>query len=193
MSQRPSEGIGERVAKYRKLAGLSARELGEKAGYGLTRGVIANIESGRKTDITVDQLIALSETLGVPPVVLALPLEKPYAFIRTTEGLSQATRKRAYYAMDWFMGLRVLFPELRRDGRTHEDDEQGEASLFAETLIRTIGEHSKEVRHLELARKMLEDGKATESDVHVRELELKDTERTLRQLGVDLKVFKIDE
>jgi hypothetical protein len=32
MGERPSAGIGKRIAKYRRIAGLSARELSEKLG-----------------------------------------------------------------------------------------------------------------------------------------------------------------
>ena len=86
MTRRPTDDIGKRVARYRRIAGLSARELAERAGCGLTRGVIANLESGRKTDITVDQLFALSVVLGIPPLVLALPLDAPYRHVALTDG-----------------------------------------------------------------------------------------------------------
>ncbi|MCC2032182.1 helix-turn-helix domain-containing protein [Microbacterium allomyrinae] len=71
------ETIGKRLARYRKLAGFSAHELAERAG--LTRSVIANIENNRRTDITVSEVIALSQALDVPPLVLMLPVDRPFS------------------------------------------------------------------------------------------------------------------
>ena len=109
MSEKPSEGIGERLAKYRRLAGLSARELAERAGLGVSRGVIANIESGRKHDVTVDQLIALSAVLGIPPAALALPLDEPFRYVRLTGQSTfddERISTRASDAVRWFNGAR---------------------------------------------------------------------------------------
>ncbi|MGC7152982.1 helix-turn-helix domain-containing protein [Paenarthrobacter ureafaciens] len=83
---RSSKNIGKRLARYRKLAGMTAQQLSDALGGELSRSVIANIESGRKSDLTVDQLFALAWVLGVPPVVLALPVEDPYAEVLLVEG-----------------------------------------------------------------------------------------------------------
>lgn len=194
MSRKPSEGIGKRLARFRKLAGLSARELAELAGCGLTRGVIANIETGRKVDITVDQLIALSAALAIPPVVLAIPVDEPYRFVRLTDGRKSRYLMRSVAAMDWFMGTHVLFPNFRRDERdSSEAAPPNEATAAAEILIHTVGDHPKDVRNLAAVRKMLKQGNTTEENVHGFEMELRETERTARQLGVDLQQFKVDE
>ena len=57
--------IGRRIAKYRREREMSAAELAEKAGNGLTRSTIANLENGRKADLTVQQLIAIATALDV--------------------------------------------------------------------------------------------------------------------------------
>lgn len=69
--------IGRNIARYRKLAGLSAADLSERVGEGLTRSVIANLENGRKDDITVKQLFALAAVLEVPPAYLAVDVYRP--------------------------------------------------------------------------------------------------------------------
>lgn len=69
--------IGLNVARYRKAEGLSAAELSEKAGEGLSRSVIANLENGRKDDVTVKQLVALANALRVPPATLVADLFDP--------------------------------------------------------------------------------------------------------------------
>ncbi|MFD8770102.1 helix-turn-helix domain-containing protein [Microbacterium oxydans] len=58
--------MGRRIAYYRKARGISAAELAERAGGGLTRSVIANLENGRKVDLSVQQLFAIAEVLNVP-------------------------------------------------------------------------------------------------------------------------------
>lgn len=111
MSVKPSDGIGKRLAKYRTLAGLSARELAEQAGSGLSRGVIANVESGRKQDLTVDQLISISAVLRIPPAVLALPLDTPNRFVRVTGQHTFDDGRimvRAAETARWFNGQRHL-------------------------------------------------------------------------------------
>lgn len=51
--------------------GMSARELAEVAGEGLTRAVIANIESGRKASVTFEQFLALCKALKANPLDLS--------------------------------------------------------------------------------------------------------------------------
>lgn len=100
MSERPSDRFGERLTYYRKLAGLSAEALSRRV-PGMSRAVIANIESGRKRDVTVDELIALAWALDVPPVVLALPIERPEAFIQTSDQ-EPRTFTRSWLLAEWF-------------------------------------------------------------------------------------------
>lgn len=71
--------IGSNVARYRKAVGMSAADLAEAAQNGLTRSVIANLENGRKDDVTVRQLMALSAALMVPPVALLADCFRPGA------------------------------------------------------------------------------------------------------------------
>lgn len=49
------------------MLGVSAQKLSDHMGAPMTRGVIANIESGRKKEITFTEVIALSRALGVKP------------------------------------------------------------------------------------------------------------------------------
>lgn len=58
--------MGRRIAYFRKTRKISASELAERAGAGLTRSVIANLENGRKADLTVQQLFAISDVLNAP-------------------------------------------------------------------------------------------------------------------------------
>lgn len=188
MTKKPSEGIGKRLARYRRIAGLSARELSERAGYGLTRGVIANIESGRKTDISVDQLIALSAALAIPPVALALPLDEPYRFVRLTDGPEGNYAMRAVRAMDWFSGVSTIFRDRRPDVKPTQ------ATGVADTLIRTLRELIVIERQIRRREKITTEGWTITQDL----LDETADERAqliavLERLQVDLTAHKIDD
>lgn len=77
MTQLDFSAIGERVAHYRKLNGWSGDYLAELAGNGISRSVIANIETRRKKDVSVEQAVALARALQVPLVALLMDMSKP--------------------------------------------------------------------------------------------------------------------
>lgn len=172
---RPSEGLGKRLATYRRLAGLSARELAEAAGSGLTRGVIANIESGRKTDITVDQLIALAASLRINPVALAVPIETPNRVV-TIAGEEDGPRVAlpASVVMDWFQGVGLRF------------DDENVATNMAEERVRQVRDYRRALDRVAWVEPRLADGVADADMMREATLELDYIERTLRQLGVEL-------
>lgn len=138
---RASTGIGERLGKYRRVAGLSAQELSDNLGGSLSRGVIANIESGRKTDVTIDQLIELSWALGVPPVALALPIEQPFSWVSVGDNQS----RRVLEVMGWMNSIPEAF---QRDRAAH----QTEAGVVARNRIRVLREMAVLSRELDRAK-----------------------------------------
>jgi transcriptional regulator with XRE-family HTH domain len=71
--------IGKRVAFYRGLNEMTGDELAARAGNGISRAVLANIETGRKKDISIVHLTALSNALDIPFTALLFDLTKPYA------------------------------------------------------------------------------------------------------------------
>lgn len=105
--------LGRQVAKYRREAKLSGEELAERAGVGLTRSIIANLENGRKQDVTVRQLLAIALALGVSPADLQFDLRDPYELVEIGErasGDSVNTRgitAPQYLARSWFGGGRT--------------------------------------------------------------------------------------
>lgn len=122
--------IGLNIARYRKAEGLSASELSDKVGEGLTRSVIANLENGRKEDVTVKQLIALAVTLRVPPVALVVdyfdpgspaPYEMPDSSwtgldLETMTRRTIPGRKRNRDFEAWFTGANTLLPSNQEAG-----------------------------------------------------------------------------
>jgi transcriptional regulator with XRE-family HTH domain len=73
----PTKTVATRVRQYRTDRGWSARVLAEKcqeAGLKWERDVVANLESGRRTSVTLDELLILALVLNVPPILLVTPL-----------------------------------------------------------------------------------------------------------------------
>lgn len=80
----PTRLIGERVAKIRKARGMTQDDLAEAmqaVGIGWERIVIAKLETGRRSFVKVDELLALCLVLDIAPVDLLVPTDltdQPY-------------------------------------------------------------------------------------------------------------------
>lgn len=96
--------IGSNIARYRRQAKLSGEELAIRAGNGLTRSVIANLENGRKADVTVRQLLALAFALSVSPTSLLFDLRDAYDLIELTEHTGKPVHAPMWLAFGWFGG-----------------------------------------------------------------------------------------
>jgi transcriptional regulator with XRE-family HTH domain len=99
--------IATRVKELRKRRGWSAQRLGEEmaaVGVPWDRSIVANFENGRRSYVTVEELLALAYVLSVAPVHLVVPLEDstPYAPVPslqfTTAGVVRA----------WIRGQRTI-------------------------------------------------------------------------------------
>jgi transcriptional regulator with XRE-family HTH domain len=97
------ETIGQRVAKYRKLEGMSAQKLAEESG--LTRSVITNIENGRRDDLTVTELLKISGALRVPPAAIMFDIEKPFGPVVDGEEEGNAWATRNIDMVDWLNAI----------------------------------------------------------------------------------------
>jgi len=184
MNRRPSDGIGARVANYRRLAGLTAQQLSDKLGGDISRGVIANIETGRKTDLTVDQVIALAWALEVPFVALALPMDKPFHWLTIAEGSPQMSHvsMRGWTLAGWMMDRPVAF--------TGENNRAGAnpAGIVARTLLRSLDELWLLEREVAGTKALMDEdpGAVSEKDLRAVEAKLEQVTATLVGLGVDL-------
>jgi transcriptional regulator with XRE-family HTH domain len=76
---RTAEGIGERIQAARKLRGMrSAQELARAVGNAtVTESIVANIETGRKADLSVSQLLNIAFALELSPTSLLAALGDP--------------------------------------------------------------------------------------------------------------------
>lgn len=88
-------GLGARLARYRRRLGFhSTAALAAHTGGRVSEAVLQNIESGRKADISVAQLLEISWALGISPLLLLAPLDSPNAHLDLAgigDGLSAMT------------------------------------------------------------------------------------------------------
>jgi transcriptional regulator with XRE-family HTH domain len=177
-SVKSSAGIGDRVSKYRKMAGLSAQQLSDRTGGELSRSVIANIESGRKTEVTVDQLIALSFALDVNPVALAMPIEAPY---KTLSLAGDDGVLPIHDAVRWW-----LYDEPDRVYRRDEDDSP--SMLVTRLMIGNLRLLSVAKESLRMANMLVEmrgEDPELEASISRNKRQIEDSERDMKSLGMD--------
>lgn len=79
MDYRSGDNIGTRIKAARRNRGYrTTRELADAVpATNVTAAILDNIESGRKADITVSQLLNIARALGVPPSMLLAPIGNP--------------------------------------------------------------------------------------------------------------------
>lgn len=108
--------VAAEVRRHRQAQGLSAQQLADRCaelGMPIQRSVIANMESGRRTTVTVAEVLVLAAALQVPPALLLLSVghsEKveilPRQFVDPLD------------AADWFVGIgRGLGPSFSTRGK----------------------------------------------------------------------------
>ncbi|UOD81991.1 helix-turn-helix domain-containing protein [Paenarthrobacter ureafaciens] len=65
--------VGKNIQRARKDAGKSAQQLSdgcEAVGYPIPRSTIANLESGRKETVSLQELLVIAHVLDIPPITL---------------------------------------------------------------------------------------------------------------------------
>lgn len=123
-----SELIGMRVAKFRNARGWSAHELSEQLrmqlGIDMKRTVLSDLETGTRRSISVAEVIALAYVLGVPPVLLIVPLGESGEDYREVE-VVPGIRVSPWNATYWLTGDGPLGQEdeaLVEVADAHADD-----------------------------------------------------------------------
>lgn len=69
--------IGEQVKRHRgerQLTAAALADITEKLGHRVDTNVIANIETGRRINMPLTDLLVLAAALGVPPALLVCPV-----------------------------------------------------------------------------------------------------------------------
>ena len=139
MATNPTDGIGERLARFRRIAGYSAQRLSDKTDGRISRGTIARIETGVKVEISVDELIILAMALGISPVALALPMTDPYRQIAFWGGSKVSVADLA----NWFKnGIAEVQVPIDFDGDT-EDMYGTAATVVSQDTIDGVLEYNE--------------------------------------------------
>ncbi|MBO0917504.1 helix-turn-helix domain-containing protein [Streptomyces laculatispora] len=178
-STRLALSIAAEVRRHRQAQGLSAQQLSDRCaaiGMPIQRSVLANLESGRRTTVTVAEVLVLAHALGVPPGVLMFPVGHESQSESLPGGYMEP-----YAAVEWISG-RVFI-------------DQDVSDEFFETPLGLVRLHQDAVRQLqqrmrkrsEAARRMVSleleysDAAALEGQAEA-ELDLADEE--LRRISV---------
>ncbi|MCU1362768.1 MAG: hypothetical protein JWM55_596 [Acidimicrobiaceae bacterium] len=179
--------IGRRIAEFRKRLPISADKLATEAGQGLTRSVIANLESGRKHDLSVQQLLAIAYVLGVSPSELVFDSRYPHLEISLSNGESKDVTAESWRVSEWFGGVgsaldlqEKINGTIRRGERALATD--GSAHLVTQSLRR---------RNTLLVRLLMLVGTSNDEDGFAEDrrdarAELYEIEKALRARGVHL-------
>lgn len=99
-------GIGARIQAARKLRGFkSARDLADAIpGGNITESILQNIEAGRKSDLSVSQLLNIALALRVAPAFLLAPLGRPSDPLDLPNLSEQFEAMTAAEFESWFSG-----------------------------------------------------------------------------------------
>lgn len=187
--EKPSDGIGERVAFYRKLNGFSAADLSTRTHGSISKGVIANIETGRKRDLTVDELITISWALGVPPLAIALPIESPDTQIKVADGGDTLHTINVSNVARWFVAPAM---PIGADFRSSMQGENTPSGALATSRINTLFrwwsdflERSRMQRRIKLAKELGEDTESFEERLAEAEKSLELDRQQMSTFGMN--------
>lgn len=150
--------MGRRMGYFRRLKDMSAAQLAEAAGQGLTRSVIANLENGRKADLTVQQLLAIAEALDVPATSILGAGDR----VRAAMGEMDSSKSRYLDAMRTYLdALITVAIEADRADLLPESYIQRLESMFegASPARLTMAEPMSEETRAYLARERVREGK----------------------------------
>lgn len=99
---RLTDVTAERVRHYRDKRDMTAQQVVDACvalGLPMKRSVLVNLEHGRRGNVTLAELLALSDVLGVHPVELVFPIGKDKTF-EALPGRDMET----WDALRWFTG-----------------------------------------------------------------------------------------
>ncbi|MFD9813693.1 helix-turn-helix domain-containing protein [Streptomyces sp. NPDC059080] len=101
-AERLAAVIAGEVFRYRRNQGMSAQALSDRCtdlGMAVPRAVISNLENGRRTSVSVAEILVLAAALDIPPAALVFPV----GYTEETEALPGANVP-PFEAVRWFAG-----------------------------------------------------------------------------------------
>ncbi|QKW08023.1 helix-turn-helix transcriptional regulator [Streptomyces sp. NA04227] len=146
--ERLAATIAHEVRRYRLNLRMSAQQLSDRCtelGMEIPRAVISNLENGRRTSVTVAELLVLAAALDVPPAVLAFPV----GYTEQTEALPAAPTP-PFEAVRWFAG--------EEQSATPGTAAQGRAAALQHLAWRTEGHGGEALSGYRKADRTAEEG-----------------------------------
>jgi transcriptional regulator with XRE-family HTH domain len=104
-----TRATGEQVRRFRTSAEQLAAEV-TAAGLPYTRAQVTNLEAGRRTSITIGELLVLAAVLHVPPLLLLLPIGR-HAGVELLPGRVAET----WQSVQWLTGERPVPGQMSDD------------------------------------------------------------------------------
>jgi transcriptional regulator with XRE-family HTH domain len=98
--------VAGQIKFWRDQRNLSANELSKRTaelGSEVPRSVIANLETGRRDSISVDELLILGAALDVPPLLLLTPVGRT-----KTMRVLPSVDSTPWFARGWIIGARLV-------------------------------------------------------------------------------------
>jgi transcriptional regulator with XRE-family HTH domain len=114
----PTQVVAKRVREVRQKRGLTAAQLAEqmtRVGIPWDRGTVAKLETGRRANVSVAELLALAYVLAVAPGHLLVPLEDKTPYQATPTQVEPAGAVRDWVRGAWYLegvDVRGFFSEL---------------------------------------------------------------------------------
>lgn len=125
MPASPTQVVAAQVRRLRDRHGWTAQQLADKmteAGIAWNRAIVAKLETGRRSFVTVDEVMALAYVLDVAPVHLLVPIENglaPNTQLRITSSVVTVPgAARAWIRGQMHIGgqdARIYYSEVPKD------------------------------------------------------------------------------
>jgi transcriptional regulator with XRE-family HTH domain len=132
----PTQAVAKRVREVRERRRMTAAKLAAemtRVGIGWDRNTVTKLETGRRANVSVAELLALASVLDVAPVHLLVPFDddgQPYQVTPTQ--VEAAGFVRDWIRGDWYLedtDLRNFFSELP-DHEFHPPDRPGSRGVW---------------------------------------------------------------
>ena len=165
--------IGERIQAARKMRGMNAQQLANAVGNpSVTESIIANIETGRKGDLSVSQLLNIAYALQLSPTYLLAALgdpERPIDLPNVSEGIEAMTS----IEFDAWISVHTTGPMTW--GTATEDTERNQLKA-----LRELDHQIRERKRLAGVLALEEETPVTAAEIEARQLWDTTEERLIR-------------
>jgi len=180
--------IWRRIAGYRRDAGFrTAQDLADAIpNPKITGPVIQNIESGRKADITVGQLLDIARGLGIPPLFLLIRVGDPEGTV-DLPNLGEAVSSMSIAEFDPWFSLYSADSAVVREGLAAEIYETLTDTRYLRNLVnRRVGARHRLAVHHSLNPDETHDYERMQYELSLVDKDVEMLAKRLQDKGVDV-------